>query len=49
MDSQKPAPEIKTDKLAVKIRKRALLERKELWVSIIVTVVYVCWRWELFG
>ena len=47
MDSQKPVPKIKADKLAVKQRKRGLFARKEfliLWV-IPAILLWLCKRW----
>ena len=44
MDSQDPAPDIKSEPLSVKVRERTLLERKELWAVISSMVGYACWR-----
>ena len=47
MESQKPVPEIKADKLAVKQRKRALFARKESWIVVGIPAIplWLCKRW----
>ena len=47
MESQKPVPEIKADKLAVKQRKRALFGRKEFLILSVIPAIllWLCKRW----
>jgi hypothetical protein len=47
METQKPVPEIKADKLAVKQRKRGLFARKEFLILSVIPAIllWLCKRW----